>query len=78
MMVVALEASQLLSVGTPELLFTGEFVEENATEGVNNYDVAPDGQRFLMIGPPTSESADPQINIVVTWFEELKERVPVT
>ena len=37
-----------------------------------NYDVSPDGQRFLMI---TRESK-PQINVVLNWFEELKRRVP--
>jgi Tol biopolymer transport system component len=36
-----------------------------------NYDVSPDGQRFLMI---TKESK-PQINVVVNWFEELNRRV---
>jgi hypothetical protein len=46
-----------------------------------NYDVSPDGQRFLAIstgGPGTDADAFPtQINIVLNWFEELKERVPV-
>jgi len=37
-----------------------------------NYDVSPDGQRFLMI---TKESK-PQINVVLNWFEELKRRAP--
>ncbi len=45
------------------------------------YDVAPDGQRFLAItSVPLETDADvsrPQINIVLNWFEELKERVPV-
>jgi hypothetical protein len=37
-----------------------------------NYDVSPDGLRFLMI---TKESK-PQINVVLNWFEELKQKVP--
>jgi len=46
------------------------------------YDITPDGQRFLMVFPAdqadsVAESADEQINIVLNWFEELKERVPV-
>jgi len=45
------------------------------------YDVSPDGQRFLAINTvPLETDADaspPQINIVLNWFEELKERVPV-
>ncbi len=46
-----------------------------------NYDVSPDGQRFLAINTvPLETDADaspPQINIVLNWFEELKARVPV-
>ena len=41
-----------------------------------NYDITPDGQRFLMVegaeeGPPT------EIVVVLNWFEELKQRVPL-
>ena len=39
-----------------------------------SYAVAPDGQRFLML---KNVDKDPQINVVLNWFEELKERVPV-
>ncbi len=42
------------------------------------YDVMPDGQRFLITIPTEqTETARPQINIVLNSFEELKERVPV-
>ena len=49
------------------------------------YDVAPDGQRFLMLRRTSMAggAADPSravsvsINIVLNWFEELTERVPV-
>jgi len=48
------------------------------------WDIHPDGKRFLMIKPPASTGAAPaaagprpKINIVVNWFEELKQRVPV-
>jgi len=46
------------------------------------YDITPDGQRFLMVFPADqadsdAETPDEQINIVLNWFEELKERVPV-
>ena len=45
------------------------------------HDVAPDGQRFLVVVPadPTSVSAGSrsEINIVLNWFQELTERVPV-
>lgn len=38
-----------------------------------NYDVMPD-QRILLV--TEGESTRPQINIVLNWFEELKQRVP--
>ena len=37
------------------------------------YAVAPDGQRFLML---KNVDKDPQINVVLKWFEELKRLVP--
>ena len=45
-----------------------------------DYDISPDGQRFLVVIPEDQDAAErprPQINIVLNWFEELKERVPV-
>ncbi len=46
-----------------------------------DYDIAPDAERFLMsFSADQTESSEPdvpQINIVLNWFEELKERVPV-
>ena len=45
-----------------------------------NYDVMPDGERVLVVLPEQQDSAAParpQINVVLNWFEELKERVPV-
>ncbi len=49
--------------------------------GYRDYDMSPDGERLLMVfpadQPDTGEPARPQINIVLNWFEELKERVPV-
>jgi Tol biopolymer transport system component len=51
-----------------------------AGPGIRSYDITRDGQRFLMIFPQgeTDSAASAQrINIVLNWFEELKERVPV-
>jgi hypothetical protein len=35
--------------------------------------IHPDDKRFLMIAKKTSQ---PKINIIMNWFEELKEGVP--
>ena len=53
-----------------------------AQSGRRNYDVSSDGQRFIMVlsGAADSVAATEQslqINIILNWFEELKERVPV-
>ena len=41
-----------------------------------DYDITPDGQ-FLMVFPANEAGGRQQINIVLNWFEELKERVPI-
>ena len=41
-----------------------------------NYDVTPDGKRFLMVRGADASQAE-TIHVVVNWIEELKERVPV-
>ncbi len=44
------------------------------------YDVSPDGQRFLVIrNRIEDDDADvvaPKVNVILNWFEELKEKVP--
>jgi hypothetical protein len=38
-----------------------------------DYDVSPDGQRFLMLKPVDQEQTAPtKINVVLNWREELK------
>ena len=40
--------------------------------------MTPDGQRFLMVkAPEQAQTALTQINVVLNWFEELKQKVPV-
>ncbi|MCI0423329.1 MAG: hypothetical protein L0387_09395 [Acidobacteria bacterium] len=43
-----------------------------------NYDVTPDGQRFIMLKSGDKPASAAQINVVLNWFEELKRRVPTT
>jgi hypothetical protein len=40
------------------------------------YDVSPDGQRFLMIKGTDQTAAPPQLIVVQHWVEELKRLVP--
>ena len=55
--------------------------EFSTTATIRNFDVMPDGQRFLMTvlanQPDAGEIVSPRINIVENWFEELRQRVPL-
>ncbi len=75
MMAVDISTQPGFAAGKPRVLFQGRYEPTPAT--APNYDVAPDGQRFLMLKPNEPEAAAPtQINVVLNWFEELKRRVP--
>ena len=44
------------------------------------WDITPDGERFVMVLPDDTgddETADPRINVVLNWFQELTRLVPV-
>jgi eukaryotic-like serine/threonine-protein kinase len=75
MMAVDIATEPGFAAGTPRMLFEGRY--ELAPFPIANYDVSPDGERFLMLKPSESaETAPTQINVVLNWFEELKRRVP--
>jgi len=74
MMAVEITMQPSFSAGKPKVLFEGPYVPTPAT--FPNYDVSPDGRRFLMVKPDEQEQAATQINVVLNWFEELKRRVP--
>ena len=52
-----------------------------ARVGIRDYDVIPDEDRLLLMAPAgvadSGPAPDQQIKIILNWFEELKERVPV-
>jgi eukaryotic-like serine/threonine-protein kinase len=74
MMAVDVTTQGAFSAGKPRVLFEGAFVP--TPRSLSNYDVAPDGQRFLMLKATEQAQAPTQINVVLNWFEELKRRVP--
>jgi Tol biopolymer transport system component len=76
MMAVDITTQPNFTVGKPQMLFEGPYAPIAAT--TRNYDVSPDGQRFLMLKTSEQAQAAPtQINVVLNWFEELKQKVPV-
>jgi eukaryotic-like serine/threonine-protein kinase len=68
-MAANIQGNNRLRASVPMALFNGRFG--------NGYDVAPDGQRFLMIKPDdSSKPATDEVHVVLNWQEELKQRVP--
>ena len=74
MMSVEISTQPTFSMGKPKLLFTGPYLLTAAT--IANYDVSPDGQRFLMVKADERAQGIAQINVVLNFTEELKRRVP--
>ena len=72
MMVVDIETKGDLTLGKPRLLF------ERRSPGWWGlyFDVAPDGQRFVMIDDSEAKPAPTQLNLVLNWSEELKRLAP--
>jgi hypothetical protein len=72
---VSVQTEPAFRLGTPKTLFRGTYVTGVA------WDISPDGKRFLMIkelaSATTATEGPRKINIVLNWFEELKQRVPV-
>jgi serine/threonine-protein kinase len=74
MMAVEIATQPGFAAGKARMLFEGQYVPTPAT--FPNYDVSPDGQRFLMLKAAEQATAPNQINVVLNWFEELKQKVP--
>jgi serine/threonine-protein kinase len=71
-MAVDIQTSPEFHAGTPKLLF------ETSSHDLVAYDVSPDGNRFLVLKPESTEAGrSDQVNIVVNWFRELRRRAPV-
>ena len=68
----------VLDFGTEEVLFNWRYYSQASP--MQYYDISPDGQRFLTIAAGATGDAGAgraEINVVLDWFQELTERVPV-
>ncbi len=74
-MAVDVQTKPSFSAGSPHTLFSGRFLQ--SPNYISGYDVSPDGKRFLKVQQTSSELAGSQINVVINWFTELQQRVPV-
>jgi serine/threonine-protein kinase len=75
LMAVDVHTESTFTAGVPRKLFEGHYAPSSV--GGAGYDVSPDGTRFLMVQSNEPEQASTQINVVLNWTEELKQRVPV-
>ena len=82
-MAVSVKAESDFSFQTPLVLFRGNYVSVNLNPAGNElkpWDISPDGKHFLMMKAAGSNAAvgegPRRINIVLNWFEELKQRLP--
>ena len=77
MMAVEMRTQPTFSAGRPHLLWEGHYSHGMSSScgqpGVTsfNYDVTPDGQRFLMVKDVHQDVASTRIHVVVNWTQEL-------
>ena len=62
---VSVQMRPKFKASQPRVLFEGSYLPQ--------FDISPDGQRFLMMKLATEPSL---IQVVPNWFEELKRLVP--
>jgi Tol biopolymer transport system component len=67
---VPVQTTPEFSAGVARVLFEGPF---EVLDGARNYDVAPDGQRFVMIRRDASDVPQ-RFHVISNWFEELEGR----
>ena len=71
LMSVDVETQPAFKAGTPHALF-----QATGYLSAGNYDVAPDGQHFLMIKQDDVITSPKELNVILNWSEELKRRAP--
>jgi serine/threonine-protein kinase len=70
MMMVPIDAGPAFSPGKPQMLFGG--VSVTSTDSGQTYDVAPKGDRFLMLRSVREGGPAPEVRVIVNWFDELR------
>ena len=72
MMVAEVRTEPALAISKPRALFEGLY---EVMDGPINYDVTPDGRRFLMVKMERSE-APTELRVVTGWDRELRKALP--
>ena len=61
--------------GKPEDL-PSTFTDRMSNAGRRSHDITPDGKFIGVVAADSDVTMRPQINVVVNWFEELKQKLP--
>ena len=71
MMSVGIETKPTFKAATPRFLF-----QNGSLDLLGDYDVAPDGEHFVMITQEDANATPDELNVVLNWTEDLKRRAP--
>jgi dipeptidyl aminopeptidase/acylaminoacyl peptidase len=74
MMAVPVSMQKGFSSGRPQMLFAGRYASTQLPQTGPYYDVAADGQRFLVV-KESDDSPTTAINVVLNWFGDLQRVV---
>jgi len=74
MMVSDIKTAPPFTAVRPRALFEGAY--EGPLDSRANFDISPDGKRFLMLQAIDHAQSPAEIKIVSNWFDEIKRRVP--
>ena len=79
-MSVPIETEPTFRPGTPTMMFDlPPFYRSAPGSRGRQWDIAPDGERFLIVNPgevATGEYSQARMVVVLNWHEELKRLVP--
>lgn len=71
LMAVEIHSQSTFEAGQPRALFSGPFLEG---AWITSYDVAPDGQRFIM-SRYSDNAPQPQVTVVLNWATGARDRL---
>ena len=75
---VAVGTESAWTAGAPAKLLDARYVVSPGGNVVRNYDIAPDGKRFLMMKASAADATGaPQIVVIQHFDEELKRLLPI-
>lgn len=75
LLAVSIDTTPTFAASNPRVLFSGPYRQSGPNRG-HTYDVAPDGQSFLMIREAENDGAASEFIVIQNWLDELERLVP--